>query len=327
MLPAPARYFPIATGRYEVTPGLIPLNTAFGNGAADGRVFQIDTNFELYRAAKLAARAESLSKYHLTQGYDPAVDQEVTRFLIEQLVLEYPEQFLITPPSPVQGVRMMYCMLTGEVLGFDEQMNLLKAMGSEVSPPYGSALDALACQIQEDLAVVSTGPDDQNWVSALHLCFPNHWSAEQKIGQDFRTVHEPVPGMTKINRAQTRLVEVLVQRGPAVRFSWGVGTDCRLNHHPVPPPDIPLDVWQGRSFNPAQPGLFLRVERQVLWGLPRVHAFVFTIRTYFTDVHAIRQDPEQRTQLGSALRSMTPDSLQYKGLAGMREEILDWLEV
>ncbi len=41
-LEPPPVYFPLGRGVYELAAGLKPLGTDFGNGAMDGRVFQID---------------------------------------------------------------------------------------------------------------------------------------------------------------------------------------------------------------------------------------------------------------------------------------------
>ena len=38
--PVAARYFPPASGKYEVKPNLMPLGTDFGNGPADTLTFQ-----------------------------------------------------------------------------------------------------------------------------------------------------------------------------------------------------------------------------------------------------------------------------------------------
>ena len=191
-------------------------------------------------------------------------------------------------------------------------------------PPYIDSLDALACQIHEDLALVSRRTDGSDWLAAVHLCCPNHWAAEEKVGRDFAQVHAPVAGMGPLNQRSADLVRAMIERGPYMRFAWGLGTDTRLNHHPEPPPGIPPADWQGRHFDPEHPRLFVRVERQVLWGFPQQEAALFTIRTYFRD--CARLTPQERTQLRLAISSMTPQTLAYKGLAAHRDPILEWLK-
>lgn len=136
-------------------------------------------------------------------------------------------------------------------------------------------------------------------------------------------MHAPVAGMGLLNQRSGDLVRAMIERGPYVRFAWGLGTDTRLNHHPEPPPGISPASWQGRHFDPAHPSLYVRVERQVLWGFPRQEAALFTIRTYFRD--CARLALQERAQLRLAIASMTPETLVYKGLATHRDPILEWL--
>lgn len=59
----PAVYTPWTKGVYEVAPGLRPFGTDFGNGEADQRVFQLDSEYARYRANKIDAIGERRSKY------------------------------------------------------------------------------------------------------------------------------------------------------------------------------------------------------------------------------------------------------------------------
>ncbi|GAB1543429.1 DUF3445 domain-containing protein [Scytonema sp. NUACC21] len=318
-------YFPLEKGRYEVKPGFIPLGASLGNGEADKRVFQFDGNFTHYRHIKLLCRAERLGKYYQTCNYSNAVAGAIARLIVERLSQEYPHWFCCQ--TTINGTAF-HNQLTGETLYLDSnwQLEKVQTQGEPVFPPYISTLDALATQVQEDMTVMSRSVDGRHWLSAVHLCYPNHWSAEEKIGQDFTTIHAPVAGMEKINHRANAIVNTMIVRKPMIRFAWGLSTDTRLNHHPEPPLGVPLDEWHGRSFNRNNPQLLLRIERQVIWGLPEHDASLFTIRTYFRDCTVIKQDPMLRSKLSAALGSMTPESLLYKGLAESREEILAWLE-
>jgi hypothetical protein len=317
-------YFPLSNGRYEVKPGLIPLTNDVGNGQVDQQVFQIDENFAHYRDVKLAGRAERLSKYYQTSNYSNAVASAIAQLIINRLTQEYPQYFHIERGS--NAAITFYNQLTGESLYLDSNYQLQLAQNSSVIPTYASTLDALAAQIQEDITVISRRENSINWVSAIHLCYPNHWSAEEKIGKDFATVHVPVAGIEKINRRANAIVNTMIIREPMVRFAWGLSTDTRLNHHPEPPPNVSVKQWLGRNFHWEHPRLYLRIERQVIWGLPECEAALFTIRTYFRDCHVIKKDPQLRCQLSAAIRSMTPESLIYKGLADSKADILAWLD-
>lgn len=323
---ASACYFPLSNGRYEVKPGLIPFGSDLGNGEADRQVFQIDGNFAHYRQAKLLARAERLSKYYQTYNYSPKIAGAIARLLIRRLTQEHPHHF--HTKQLADGNLAFHSQLTGETLYLDAdwQLQQVQTDSKPISPSYASTLDALATQVQEDLAVVCRSADGSNWMSAIHLCYPNYWAAEEKIGKDFATVHAPVAGMEKINRRADAIVHTMIVREPMVRFAWGLSTDTRLNHHPEAPPNVPVSEWQGRHCDREHPQIYLRIERQVIWGLPEYEAALFTIRTYFRDCAAIKKDPVLRSKLYSAIQSMRPKSLVYKGLVESKASILAWLD-
>ena len=312
------RYFPPDNGRYEIKPGLRRPN----NDPFDHKVFQIDSSFAHYRQAKLAARSESLEKYYQTCRYAPAVAGTIARFVAECLVREHGASFV----AEESGDRLaLHCKLSGEILHLDENGALQWVEGAAVEPPYASALDALSAQVQEDLAVVCRDRDGKDWVAAIHLCHANHWAAAEKIGRSFAQVHAPVAGMEKINARANAMVHAMIDRSPYVRFAWGLGTDARLNHHPQAPDGVDAKAWQGRHFAPDDPQLYMRVERQVIWGFPQVNAALFTIRTYFYDCAPMRRDKVMREKLCAAIASMNEASLHYKGLYESKDNILQWL--
>ena len=199
-------------------------------------------------------------------------------------------------------------------------------------------MDALCSQVQEDVAVMRKSQTDStslkfdDWLSAIHLCSPGHWAAEDKIGKNFISIHTPVPGLEKINQNASKLVDAMIHKGPFVRFVWGFGSDNRLNHHPNPSPGVSEIEWRGRKFDQETSEkmgtcpFYLRVERQITWGLPALNAAIFTIRISFIDGNQIKFHPEQNRQLKTALASMTPEGRVYKGVETQTSEILDWLE-
>ncbi len=312
-----ATYFPPASGKYEVKPGLIPLGTDFGNGAADRLMFQFDASFAEYRQVKQQARAERLAKYYQTRDFAPEVAGVVCGFIARRLAEEHPELFALEEQG--EGVTLR-CALTGESLRFDREMRAVT--GGNASLPYADPFDALAAQVQEDLVVVRRA-DGRDWASAIHLCFPYRWTAEEKIGLDYVTMHLPVPGMETFRKPG--MVTNMIKYGPFVRFVWELCTDDRLNHHREPPPGIDPETWREHPFDPQQPRVFLRVEREVLWGFPEQEAALLAVRVSFRDGEEIRREPALRDPLCSAIESMSPEALRYKGLTDSRDTILAWL--
>jgi hypothetical protein len=295
----------------------MPLGTDFGNGPADKLTFHFDASFAEYRKVKQAARAERLSKYYQTRDFAPEVAGTVCRFIARRLAAEHPNLFALDEGGAELTLR---CELTGETLRFDPDMR--RVTGATGDPPYADPFDALAAQAQEDLAVVRR-VDGKDWAAAIHLCFPYRWTAEEKIGLDFVTMHLPVPGMETFRKPG--MVTNMIKFGPFTRFVWELCTDDRLNHHREPPPGTDPETWRERPFDPQRPRLFLRVEREVLHGFPDQEAGLLAVRISFRSGEAIRKDAALREPLCKTIESMSPEALRYKGLAESRDAILDWL--
>jgi dimethylamine monooxygenase subunit A len=313
-------YFPLTERGYEVKPGFYRLGTDLGNGARDGQLFQLDSGFAAWRQSKEKAREEALHKYWCTERFAPELASTIARSIVGQLLAEYPGVFRLEKGD---GLSKLHCQHTQEILCFDDAMQLVPAQTTQHSDiPYADAFDALACQVQEDLAIICRA-GERNWLAAAHLCSANHWAAADKVGRDFAAVHAPVAAMEALNARAASLVAAMIDKGPYMRFAWGLSTDTRLNHHPQPPPGIDINLWRGRRFAGATSHLYMRVERQVLWGFAEIDAALFTIRTYFVDCAQL--DHRQRVLLMAALQTMSTEVLVYKGLRESRDEMLDWL--
>ena len=308
-LPSPALYTPWTNGVYGVAPALRPLGTDFGNGAADARVFQLDSELEKYQQNKRNALRERRGKYALAWKLDREVEQAVIDFFVTRLAAEYPDRFV----ADWEGE---YRVLESD----DRRWTLPPSRSDRAS----AALDLLARLVQEDVAVVRT-MDESDWIAYLHLCSPSHWAAEEKIGRSFFETHAPVPHFERVNAASAGLVDAMINKGPFVRFVWTVESDDRLNHHPEPPPGIEKREWDGRDFSHGR--FWVRTERQVIWGLPAVGASIFTIRVGFVPDTVVLASEILRTTLAAGVRSMSPKSIEYKGLVPGRDDLLRLLDL
>jgi hypothetical protein len=326
-LPPPAHYFAPRRGVYETVPGLSRLGTAFGNGAADARLFQIDCEWPAYRAAKLAARAERLGKYVV---YDPRFSEggplaeAVTRLLTVRLAVEHPKRFALEPGASGAGV--LSCGLSGERLRFDGRMRLVGVEGgAPLILPYRDAFDALCCQVQEDLCVVVLPPDCPDFNAALHVCLPSRWAPEEKVGASFAATHAQVPHLERVSRAAGPLLGAVLDGAPVTRFNWSVEFTDRLSLHPDIPSGADAADWSRDGFDPARRPPYLRVERQTLWGVPEARAVVFGIRVYVYPADSLTAD--ERRLLAAGLRSMSPQTRAYKGFSDATcAAVADWLE-
>lgn len=303
---------PFHIGKYEVVPGLRVLGADFKNSQADKKTFQIDRSFFLYRNEKLKSRSEGVEKYYPKSVRMPtSTFAPIIEFITDSLCREYPHLF---KKESGRGIRLN-CSLTDEILAFRADFTLDESR-SRTQVPYRDAFDALAMQVQEDLAVWRTEGADE-WLGAVHLSFPNHWDPQQKIGKGFMEVHAPVADFEKLRKVAPNLVEGMIQRGPFVRFAWGVATDDHLNHHPEKP---------GRVFHLEEPKLYVRVERQTLNPFAAVGAGLFTVRTYFENCADWKGVNPLKAALIQAIEGMSQEALVYKGLSNCKAEVVSWLK-
>lgn len=266
----------------------------------DNRVFQIDDTYQHYLQNKLECRKEDIHKYYCEKILWKNTSLSVTWYLIQRMIKDYPEYFVLEKSN---GNWQLTNKKNGVAFSWSTENELVPGTG------YTSLFDAVCSQVQEDVAICQINREE-DWLAAIHLCAPNHWAPLDKIGKPFNEVHAPVADMEKTTRHYKKMYETLVHKGPYTRFAWGIATDTRLNHHPIPPPDINKSDWQGRKT--GEDKYYIRTERQNIIGFPAENAFLFTIRTFFYDMDSL--EPFEKEALAYALSDMSPASLTYKGL-------------
>lgn len=318
-LDEPARYLPFASGRYRVAADLNPMDRDFGNGPQDGKVFQLDRECARYRANVDAVRREHLSRYAGEKNCPPMVMRAVAGYMARQVAIEYPPFFAL---NEMGAGYVLECVLTDESLQFDENFDFVPN-GSQ----YRNSIDALASQVQEDLAIVHAPAESHDRVVSVHVAAPSFWDPPSKLDLHFADVHEPVPAMEKLNRQAPKIVQMLTGNVTYQRFGWSVTTDRRLNHHETAPASFEgtAEEWRGTRFDRKEPRLYVRIERQVLVGFPEVSAFLFLIRPHFVDAHTL--SAEERAKLADAIESMSPETRRYKNVAHHAEAIIAWLRM
>jgi len=321
-LQKPATFTPWANGKYEVVPGLKRFGTDFGNGERDNKIFQIDNRFFEYRQNKLEAIKENREKYFCTHFLSRKVEIEICKWMIKRLEVEWPD-FFKSDYDATKDETCFFCFLTAEKIIVDRNFNLLR---HDSSAPCLSLFEALCMQIQEDLAIWRLHVEGKKEnLEQIHLCAPNHWAAQDKIGRSFFDVHVPVAEIEKVNKSASIMVDAMIYKGPYIRFVWGVATDQQLNHHPIPPIGVSPSQWEGRCFDPKNPTLFVRYERQTIWGFPEVGASLFAIRTYFSERVKNKESQALNLALAEAIKTMSMKSMYYKGLHQTHRDVIDYL--
>jgi hypothetical protein len=175
--------------------------------------------------------------------------------------------------------------------------------------PETESLEEIAPHLAEDLVIHRQLANSDRMVFAA-VMLPTGWRPPEKLGLSFREIHEVVPGMD-LTRSES-LVEAVIHGGPFERYVWGVRFAHCWNDHPDRP---------RKPFDPANPCVLVKLERQVTVGFPEHKALLFLIRQ-----EILPQESLDRPALAQTLRSMTAEQIAYKGLTADLEELVAWLE-
>jgi hypothetical protein len=167
----------------------------------------------------------------------------------------------------------------------------------EVSARYAARLSHVA----EDLVVLRRGAGS-GVICAVHVRAPSGWRPERALGASLTLLHEHVPELSSRASGEI-LTRMMIDRGPYVRFVWGVSTSAALDHHPHRMKKPPWEQAQDA---------FLRVERQLTIPLREVDAALFLIRVYVYGSNVLPHTT--REALVRALSALPNAFRAYKGL-------------
>ncbi len=192
----------------------------------------------------------------------------------------------------------------------------------------GLALLNVARTIQEDV-VVLRGDEQQGDEERGHpilagvVCFPSGWSIADKVGLSILSTHAPVPEYQSVLSTSTeRLLAKLKVNRPVWRTNWGVRCSPRLDQSPKHAIALAQELASLRSDNVGD-RCYFRVERQTLSRLPTSRAILFTIHTYQAPLREL--SVQERQILHGVLKTCPDATLHYKGIAPMRELLIDYL--
>lgn len=190
-------YLPFLNGAYSTAPGI--KLTANEKSEKDRLIFQIDDNYTQYIENKKQCRNEDINKYYLTHQPVENTIRRVNEYMLHTFVSEHPEVFTL------ETSRVLLNQITGERIALEQ--NGLDCKNS----CYQSLFDALCTQVQEDVAIVQL-VKDEDYLTAIHLSSPNHWSPADKIGRPFDEIHRPVAGMEQTNLHYRKILDTIVQK-------------------------------------------------------------------------------------------------------------------
>ena len=179
----------------------------------------------------------------------------------------------------------------------------------------------LSLAFAEDFAIVDANSGTLPW---LAVALPSMWAPEDKIGRHFTEVHAPVAENRLIVDASAHLLRLVTGPQRWERFVWTVTAHPRLHAHPqrVDPARWPAGVTAEQLPQLS----WLRTERQTFIPVPDARQAVFTICVDTQALSRAIDSAERAAKLHAAIASMSDAVLAYRGLSGIREPLLQWLD-
>jgi hypothetical protein len=152
------------------------------------------------------------------------------------------------------------------------------------------------------------------------------WSLNFNLGMDFMEWHGPVPLAGELgvfDRALKYLL--LLQLGrPVRRLNWTMTVNPHLDTSPEN-----YDKWgPARTTVTAENAgqlVYLRVEVQTLFRLPRSNGILFGVRVYLLRLDELVSNPAWARRMHRVLRDLPPELVDYKGLSRYRDDAVRWL--
>ncbi|WP_326537802.1 heme-dependent oxidative N-demethylase subunit alpha family protein [Pseudorhodoferax sp.] len=173
----------------------------------------------------------------------------------------------------------------------------------------------LSLAFAEDFAILDAASTRIPW---LAVALPSHWAPERKVGRPFAEVHAPVADNALLLQAAQGLAQLVSGAAHWERFVWTVVPYNQLHTHPD---HVPAHGWAGVEVAAA----WWRTERQTFIPVPGAAQAVFTILVQVQPLVQALAAPGRAAQLHAAVASMSPAVLAYRGMAPVRDALLDWL--
>ncbi len=292
---------------YNYFPGLPASSAKLNPLQRDSKIFEFCDRAKLYLESKREAIYKNRDWYY--QKIPNLINKKiVVKKLVSILIKENSNLFSM---HTIGKENILVCKLTKEEIKFDDEWNLINHTYN-----YEDSFSAICMQVPEDV-IVQTLVEDQDKATLLHLCHANGWSARWAVGKSFGNIHDGVRRSDDKHVIKTpeKMVSHLInmespiERIGAINFK----TDSFLDRHPSHPES------RHSPFNPSDPKLFMRFERQTVTPLPEADSFIFTIKTYMVDC-----EREKETVL-SALLNSNKDAYSRHFINKHKEEVIKWL--
>jgi hypothetical protein len=172
----------------------------------------------------------------------------------------------------------------------------------------------LARVIAEDLCVLKKIRGEWTMIAGAVL-FPSRWRLDEKLGKNIDQIHTPVPGYTDgLQPYMGPTFDKLIAGRAMWRKNWSLHST----------PDLHQPTAIHAAVNPSD--FWWRTERQTLTRSSDSETILFTIRNRSEPLSWILARPEESLAFAQTLASMSPQTVEYKGLTDDLQEIVRTLQ-
>ncbi len=173
----------------------------------------------------------------------------------------------------------------------------------------------LARVIAEDLCLLQKINGDWVLVAGV-VIFPSRWKLSEKIGTSLDQIHSPVPGYeTALQPHMSATFEKIKSDRSVWRKNWSL--------HPTDDLHQPESIHA--SVDPKE--YWWRTERQTVTRSGADESILFTIRNRVEPLRWIMSRPREAEAFAQTLQSLSPETLQYKGLTARHQQIVHALRM
>ncbi len=241
------------------------------------------------------------------------------------------EVFATTPGSEVaqaEALEMVASLLPRRFATWFSQAgpvlhNHLTGEAWDLAHPAHPSLELAGRLVQEDLLLIDpAGPAPL--LAAAILCAPSRWLLGEKIGLPLGAVHAQVPLYEdRLSSPVDRFMRSLRPGRAAERMNWSVLDNGALFQ---PGGKFRSRPNPGVTVQNAPETLFLRVERQVFFRLPRTQMVLFSVRVHSYELARVLAVPGAAADLAAAVRALPPSLAAYKSLPTIAHALLPCLD-
>ncbi len=242
-----------------------------------------------------------------------AAQWDTLELLMESLAADYPDDFVLER----DGRRWTW---TNRPLGIRDTFTF----GDPDTLPH-APFEYITRQAQGDFTLQDQR-DGNIYIDGGMVTTQADWSLEFDVGMTFHEWHGPVPvahDLGVFDRALQFLMRIRYGQ-PVRRLNWTMTVNPRLDTSPENYPVWGPDRTTITPENVAD-RLFLRVELQTLFRLPRSNGILFGVRAYLASIGDLARVPKWGRRLHRVLRDLHPELEAYKGLSRFRQTAVDHL--